>query len=199
MINLILGIVAIVGYLYLSWRTLRDNYQEEDIVAFSWVALLLFLVGGRLAYGFWHWGDWVGRGINWLEFWKIGELNILGGGLLWLCFALLISKDKGWKVWAFLENSLVSFWFLLTMFGVIIKDWKLVVALGGALGLSFILKKKYRSLVWYKSGKKGFLFFWFFFCFWLILAIISTIWWLLGLSLLFAIGLFILGDDKFSK
>lgn len=196
---IILGIVAIVGYLYLSWRTLRDNYQEEDIVAFSWVALLLFLVGGRLAYGFWHWGDWVGRGINWLEFWKIGELNILGGGLLWLSFAILISKDKNWKVWAFLENSLVSFWFLLTMFGVIIKDWKLVVALGGALGLSFILKKKYRSLVWYKSGKKGFLFFWFFLCFWLILAIISKIWWLLGFSLLFASGLFILGDDKFSK
>lgn len=196
---IILGIVAIVGYLYLSWRTLRDNYQEEDIVAFSWVALLLFLVGGRLAYGFWHWGDWVGRGINWLEFWKIGELNILGGGLLWLSFALLISKDKDWKVWAFLENSLFSFWFLLTMFGIIIKDWKLVVALGGALGLSFILKKKYRSLVWYKSGKKGFLFFWFFFCFWLILAIISKIWWLLGFSLLFASGLFILGDDKFSK
>jgi len=42
MINLILGTVAIVGYLYLSWRTLRENYQEEDIIAFSWVALLFF-------------------------------------------------------------------------------------------------------------------------------------------------------------
>ena len=199
MINLILGTVTIVGYLYLSWRTLRENYQEEDIIAFSWVALLFFLVGGRLTYGFWHWGDWMGRWITWLEFWKINQLNIWGGGALWLSFALLISKDKGWKVWAFLENSLISFWFLLTMFGVIIRDWKLVVALAGALGLSFVLKKRYRSITWYKSGKKGFLFFWFFFCFWLIFAIISKIWWLLGLSLLFASGLFILGNDKFSK
>ena len=59
MINLIIGIVTIIGYLYLSWRTLRDNYQEEDIIAFSWVVLLLFLVGGRLAYGFWQlYRDW---------------------------------------------------------------------------------------------------------------------------------------------
>lgn len=199
MINLILGIIAILGYLYISWRTLRDNYQEEDIVAFSWVALLLFLVGGRLVYGFWHWGDWLGRGITWLEFWKIYEFNIWGGSALWLCFALLISKDKDWKVWAFLENALVSFWFLLSMFGIITKDWKLVIALALALGLNFVLKKRYRSLIWYKSGKKGFLFFWFFFCFWLILAIFLKTWWFLGLSLLFGLGLFILGDDKFSK
>ena len=199
MINLSLGMATIIGYLYISWRTLRDNYQEEDIIAFSWVALLLFMVGGRLSYGFWHWGDWLGKGITWLEFWKIGETNILGGSVLWLCFALLISKDKEWKVWAFLENALVSFWFLLSMFGIITKDWKLVMALLGALGLNFLLKKKYRSLTWYKSGKKGFLFFWFLFCFWLILAILSKTWWFLGLSLLFGLGLFILGDDKFSK
>ncbi len=199
MINLILGIVAIVGYLYLSWRTLRDNYREEDIVAFSWVALLFFLVGGRLTYGFEHWGDWAGRGITWLEFWKIYEFNIWGGSTLWLSFALLISKDKDWKAWAFLENSLLSFWFLLTMFGVITRDWKLLLALSGAYGLSLLLKKKYRSLIWYKSGKKGFLFFWFFFCFWLIFTFITKIWWLLAFCLLFGMGLFILGDDKFSK
>ncbi|HNY04167.1 MAG TPA: hypothetical protein PKI92_00195 [Candidatus Woesebacteria bacterium] len=199
MINLILGIVAIVGYLYLSWRTLRDNYREEDIVAFSWVALLFFLVGGRLTYGFEHWGDWAGRGITWLEFWKIYEFNIWGGTTLWLSFALLISKDKDWKAWAFLENSLLSFWFLLTMFGVITRDWKLLLALSGAYGLSLWLKEKYRSLIWYKSGKKGFLFFWFFFCFWLIFAFITKIWWLLAFCLLFGVGLFILGDDKFSK
>jgi len=73
------------------------------------------------------------------------------------------------------------------------------MALLGALGLNFVLKKRYRSLTWYKSGKKGFLFFWFLFCFWLILAILSKTWWFLGLSLLFGLGLFILGDDKFSK
>ena len=196
---IILGILTIIGYLYLSWRILRDNYREEDIVAFSWVALLLFFIGGRLVYGFVHWSEWVGRGIVWLEFWKINEINIWGGALFWLAFALLISKDKNWKVWAFLENLLFSLCFLLTMSGIITQNWFLVGSLGGAMGSSLALKNKYRSLLWYKSGKKGFLFFWYFLNFWLILAILTRQWWLLVLSLLFGVGLYILGDDKFSK
>ena len=197
--TIILGIVGVLGYLYLSWRTLRDNYQEEDIVAFSWVALLLFLMGGRITYGFWHWGIWSGNAGAWLEFWKINQSNVLGGSIFWVAFVLLITKDKGWKLWVFLENSLLSFCFLLIIWGIILKDWPLLLAVIGATCFSIPIRKKYRSLVWYKSGKKGFLFFWFFILFWLIFAAVSKIWWMGLLSLLFAGGLYILGDDKFSK
>ena len=199
MLTIILGIVGFVGYLYLSWRTLRDNYQEEDVVAFSWVALLLFLVGGRVSFGLMNWGIWSGNAGAWLEFWKINEISILGGSILWMTFTLLITKDKGWKIWVFLENSLVSFCFLLIILGLIIKNWPLVTALFGAVLLSMLMKKRYRSLLWYKSGKKGFLFFWFYIWFWLIYAVFSKLWWVGLLSLLFVVGLFILGDDKFSE
>ncbi|MFA5025340.1 MAG: hypothetical protein WC503_02455 [Candidatus Shapirobacteria bacterium] len=199
MLNIIFGIVGIIGYLYLSWRTLRENYREEDVIAFSWVALLLFLVGGRLSFGLFHWGIWSENPGAWLEFWKMGEMNIWGAGFLWAIFALLIIKDKEWKIWPFFEDVLSSFWFLLMVLALTIKDWYMALALLTAILLTIPMKKKYRSLQWFKSGRKGFLFFWFFIWFCLIFAIISKLWWVSGISLLFVGGLFMLAYDKFSK
>jgi len=199
MLTIILGILGLIGYLYLSWRTLRENYQEEDVIAFSWVALLLFLVGGRLSFGLIHWGIWSDNPGAWLEFWKMSEISLVGASIFWVSFALLIIKDKDWKNWSFFEDALKSSVFLLLISALILKNWLIVLALLGALLLTIPMKKKYRSLQWYKSGRKGFLFFWFLICFWLILAIISRTWWMGGLSLLFVAGLFMLAYDKFSK
>lgn len=199
MLNIILGILGVVGYLYLSWRTLKENYQEEDVIAFSWVAILLFLIGGRISFGLWHWGIWGSTFSKWLEFWKIGEINVLGAYLGWLILTILITKDKGWKLWAFLEDTLISIWFLLIISGVILHDWKLIICLGISGIFSLLMGKRYHSLFWYKSGKKGFLFFWSSMIFWLVLGIFYKIYWLSALSLLFVGGLFMLGNDKFSK
>jgi hypothetical protein len=197
--TIVLGIVGVMGYLYLSWRTLRENYQEEDVVAFSWVALLLFLIGGRVTFGLWHWGMWSSNPAAWLEFWKMGEMNLVGASLMWAAFAVLIVKDKEWKLWSFLEDSLPSAFFLLMVAGAMLKDWKIMTALLVAGILSLLVGKKYHSLTWYKSGKKGFLFFWFSIVFWLILGPIYRFYWLSAISLLFVGGLFMLGNDKFSK
>lgn len=197
--TILLGILGIVGYLYLSWRTLRENYQEEDVIAFSSVALLLFLVGGRISHGLTYWGIWSNNPGAWLEFWKIGEINLLGAVVFWIFFAFLITKDKDWKLWSFLEDSLLSVWFLLMSLALISKTWPIVLALFGAALLTVPMRKKYRSLTWFKSGKKGFLFFWFLIWFCLIFAVISKLWWVGGLSLLFIVGLFMLAYDKFSR
>jgi hypothetical protein len=197
--TIVLGALGLIGYLYLSWRTLRNNYQEEDIVAFSWVALLLFLVGGRISYGLINWGIWVDNPSAWLEFWKMDQISLIGASGLWMAFALLITKDKGWKIWPFFEDSLVSVIFLLMISALILMNWSVVLALFWAGVLTVPMKKKYRSLQWYKSGRKGFLFFWFLICFWLIFALVSRQWWMGSFSLLFIAGLFMLGNDKFSK
>jgi hypothetical protein len=197
--TIVLGILGVIGYLYLSWRTLRESYQEEDVVAFSWVALLLFLVGGRLSFGLLHWGIWNDNPGAWLEFWKMGEMSLIGAGVLWAAFTLLIIRDKEWKIWPFFEDVLPSFWFLLMIFGLISANWMFVLTLVGAMILTLPMKKKYRSLQWFKSGRKGFLFFWFSIWFWLIFGIITKLWWPSGISLLFVGGLFMLGYDKFSK
>ena len=197
--TIVLGIVGVIGYLYLSWRTLRESYQDEDVVAFSWVALLLFLVGGRVSYGLIHWGIWSDNPGAWLEFWKMGEMSLIGGGILWTAFALLIIRDKEWKIWPFFEDVLFSFWFLLMIFGLISSNWPLVISLLGSMLLTLPMRKKYRSLQWFKSGRKGFLFFWFSIWFCLIFGVISKLWWPSGISLLFGGGLFMLAYDKFSK
>ena len=163
--TIVLGILGVVGYLYLSWRTLRDNYQEEDVVAFSWVALLLFLIGGRIAFGLSHWGIWNGNQGAWLEFWKIGEINLFGAYLVWLVFSILIAKDKEWKLWSFLEDSLASIFYLSMMAGLMSRNWQVIAALGIASILGLLVGKKYHSFTWYKSGKKGFLFFFHFYVF----------------------------------
>lgn len=197
--TIVLGILGVIGYLYLSWRTLRENYQEEDIIAFSWVALLLFLVGGRLSFGLINWGVWTNNPGAWLEFWKMGEINIIGASILWVTFALLIIKDKDWKTWSFFEDALTSAVFLLVVSAAILGNWLVILSLLGASLLTIPMRKRYRSLQWFKSGRKGFLFFWFSICFWLIFAIISKLWWLGAFALLFIVGLFMLGYDKFSK
>lgn len=199
MVSVIFGILGVIFYLYLSWRTLRDNYQDEDVVAFSWVALLLFLIGGRLTYGLINWGVWSGNPGAWLEFWKMKEFCLAGSVIFWYAFAVLICQDKGWKVWSFFEDSLMSVVFLTLVVTIQIQNWPLAIALVVSSIFSLLLGKKYRSFQWFKSGKKGFVFFWFFIWFWPVLAIVSRTWWLASFSLLFGAGLFMLGYDKLSK
>jgi len=196
---IIIGIIGVIIYLYLSWRILKENYREEDIIAFSWVSLFLFLFGGRLTYGLWHWGIWADKAWSWFEFWKLGEINILGAYLLWLAFAILIAKDKTWKVWSFLEDSLGSIWWLLLLTTLLLKEWPVMIALVVGALLTFLVRKKYRSFVWYRNGKKGFLYLWFLTIFFLVLGPISRLYWLSAFSLIFGVGLFMLGDDKLSK
>ena len=74
----------------------------------------------------------------------------------------------------------------------------MLIALGVAGILSFLIRKKYRSWAWYRSGKKGFLFFFWSLLFWSILAVLGKEWWILSLNLLFIGGLFMLGNDKLS-
>lgn len=156
--QIIVGILGCVIYLYLMWRGLKDSYKEEDIVAFGWVSILSYLIGSRLAYGFINWGMWAENPVKWLEFWKMGESNVAGGYLLWTFIAWLVTTDRGWKFFAFAEDSL---WLLLWLNGVfftISGKWQIVLLLIITALISWWFRGKYRSFVWYKSGRKGFLF-----------------------------------------
>ena len=71
-----------------------------------------------------------------------------------------------WKMWSFLEDTLVAV-LILGAFGVVGFASRLgwswneviylsIIVVGGVLGMW--LKVRYRSFFWYKSGKKGFVF-----------------------------------------
>ncbi|MEK7527887.1 MAG: hypothetical protein AAB574_02635 [Patescibacteria group bacterium] len=156
--QIIVGIGGLLIYLYLMWRGLKDGYKEEDVAAFGWVSMLAYLIGSRLAYGFINWGIWAGNPTKWLEFWRIGESNVIGGYLLWIFIAWLVAMDRGWKFFAFAEDNL---WLLLWLNGVfftISGKWQIVLLLMVVALIIWWFRGRYRSFVWYKSGRKGFLF-----------------------------------------
>lgn len=197
MINIFLLILATFGYHYISWRTMKESYKDEEIVAFSWVALMLFLIGGRVGFGLSHLGEWNSI-IPWLEFWKINQFNLWSALGTWVAFAALISRDKGWKIWPFMEDNLISLGFLLFIVAMVMGNWRLMLSLFLAMFLTLPVKRKYRSFLWFKSGRKGFMFFWYMICFCLIFGILNKSWGAMS-SLIFVGGLFMLGYDKFSK
>jgi len=184
--------VGCLVYLYLCWRTMRENYKEEDMIAFGWVSLLVYLIGSRIAFVY-------DQPKLWLEFWKMNQVNVLGGYILWLLLAWLITKDREWKFFAFGEDSLINLaWINLIYFGLTFQG-KLIILLLIVLVVGWVLKSRYRSLWWYKSGKKGFLFLLTNMVFFVGLAFVFNNYFYLIMTLLSGVRLVMLGNERNSK
>lgn len=207
---MIFSIIGTILFLYLVWRNLKDDYKSENLISYTWLALLGFFVGGRLIFGLLNWGVWNDSIWNWLNFLKYKGINLIGGYLFLLMITYFVTKFRNWKMWSFAEDNIKFFlvfgFFLLPDELINSKfDLKiillLVVILIGFIS-TFWLKGKYRSFVWYKSGKKGFVFFTVNFLVLLLLSLVSVLfkerilfsYLYLGGSLLSLMGLFILGD-----
>lgn len=206
----IFSIIGTVLFLYLIWRNLKDDYKSEDLISYSWLALLGFFVGGRLIFGLLNWGIWNDSIWNWFSFLKYKGSNLMGGYLFLLITTFLVTKYRGWKMWSFAEDGIkifLVFGFFLLIDELISSKFSLEIILTlVVLLLGFVLaiwlQGKYRSFVWYKSGKKGFNFFAINFLVLLLLSFISIFfkertffsYFYLNGSLLSLVGLFILGD-----
>jgi hypothetical protein len=163
-----LGILRILGiflFVYLTWRNLKEDYEEDKLVTYSWVALLGFLVVGRVTYGLVNFGVW-NHWIDWFSVWNKPGMDYVSGFLAIILVNFLFSKLNNWKFWPFCEDSLNGILiflgfllgdeFLRTKFDLQVGVYLLLIVL-----MIFFLKlagNKYRALVWYKSGKKGFAF-----------------------------------------
>ena len=212
---MVLALIRVFGiflFLYLIWRKLRDDFVEDEVVSFSWIALVGFLLVGRVSYGLINWGVWNESWTNWVLFWQNPGFNYLFGYLgLWLT-AFWYLKDKKWKTISVFEDMLRAVVVLAVALGVdeYIRGSRNIEVLYvmGVLVLvtvmSLVLGRKYRSFVWYKSGKKGFL--WYFFNIFLFLFLGGLLlwlgkgmfWWIFSflLSLISGVGLFILSSDN---
>jgi hypothetical protein len=164
------GIIKLVGlvlFLYLTWRNLNDSYKDDLLISYSWLCVLAFMVAGRLTFGIVNWGVWNDKLADWLLFWVKPGFDYWGGlagifGItVWLC------RQYGWKLWSFLEDMTGTIYLFMAF---LLADvlWTrnfdfrvLVYILISVVGymLSAQISGRYRSLVWYKSGKKGFVFF----------------------------------------
>lgn len=206
----ILTAIGIILFLYLNWRNLRDNYKQEELVSYSWLALISFFLGGRLFYGLLNWGIWNSEISNWFTFWNNKGFDLIGGYIFLLLISYFVAGYRDWKVWSLGEDSISNF--LILVFFILIdrgigskfdlRDLLNLAVTGLVFGVSLYLKRKYRSFFWYKSGKKGFAFLSANFLALLLLSFVSILfkdnqiysYLFLGGSLLSLIGLFILGD-----
>jgi len=211
----IFRVLGVIAFLYLLWRNLRENYDDQKIISFSWLALLGFLVFGRLAYGLINWGVWNDDLIDWVLVGTKPGMSYIGGYLGLLLVSWWFIKKEQWKFFNFVEDWIRPF---LVMVGIFMVDevlrskfsWEpilFLVLIILVFPLFIFVTKRYRSFVWYRSGKKGFALLLLNFLFFLGLIpvlilfkdnlvniILSVI-----ISLISLIGLFILGEVKYEK
>jgi hypothetical protein len=211
----IIRIVASVVFLYLLWRNLRQSYDDQKIISYSWLALLGFLVFGRLAYGLINWGIWNNDLVDWLSVWNKPGMSYMGGYLGVLLVSWLYARSQQWKFLNFTEDLVRP---LLVLIGLMMVDewvkskfsWQVLIYILMIILVYMIanwLAGRYRSFVWYKSGKKGFVLLASNFLFFLVLAFVfgvfkdSLINLILAsvISLISVVGLFILGGIKYER
>lgn len=211
----IIRIIASVVFLYLLWRSLKQSYDDQKIITYSWLALLGFLVFGRLAYGLINWGIWNNDLADWLSVWNKPGTSYMGGYLGVLLVSWLYSRSQQWKFLNFTEDLVRP---LLVLIGLMMVDewvrskfsWQTLIYILMIILVYIVanwLAAKYRSFVWYKSGKKGFVLLASNFLFFLVLAFVFGVFGdnLVNLilasviSLISVVGLFILGGIKYER
>jgi hypothetical protein len=205
---MIVGVIIAIVFLYSVWRGLRHSYEGSKLIIAGWLGIVAFLVLGRLIYGLIHVGIWNESPMDWILFWKKPGISLVGGFLGATAVIAWYAYNKGWKVWTFLEDGL-EVWLMSGLMLILLsflktKDIKtgvMIVILGLIWRWSVWIRCKYRSFAWYKSGKKGFG--WFFVNFWWWLTLAGWFWWTKGvtveagisliLSLISGAGLIMLG------
>ena len=211
----IFRVLGIIVFLYLLWRNLKENYDDQKLITFSWLALLGFLIFGRFFYGLFNWGVWNNDLIDWISVTNKPGMSYIGGYLGLILTSWLFARKEQWKFFAFMEDlsrpflAMVSFFmldeFLRSKFDLMSFLFLILMVL--LFPLFGFLTKKYRSFVWYKSGKKGFTLLALNFLFFLIVALLlilfkeSIVNIVLAsiISLVSFIGLFVLGEVKYER
>lgn len=159
---LLVLLIAVVVFVYMAWKELHDDLGSQKVIGFVWLLVLVLILSGR-AFG----GGWSASS-PWsiLMIWKPMAMNYLVALIVGIIVCALVARKENWKLWSVLED--ITTGFLVFQMILYIADilggfsYDLLIRTGIVLLAaiwSVKLKKKYRSIVWYKSGKKGFVFF----------------------------------------
>jgi hypothetical protein len=211
----IMRIIGIIVFLYLLWRNLRESYDDQKIIGYSWLALLGFLAFGRLGYGLINWGIWNNDLTDWISVWQKPGMSYMSGYVGLVLITWLYSKQQQWKFLNFMEDLVKPF---LALVGLMMIDewtrskfsWQVLIYILMLILIYILinwLAGRYRSFVWYKSGKKGFVLLSGNFLFFLVLAFVFGVFGdnlanlILAsvISLISVVGLFILGGIKYER
>jgi len=157
--------VCLLLYLFLVWISLSKDHAQEEVVSLSLGTVVVFFIGGRLVHMLLNLNS-IGFGIeSWFSVKSVGEINFLAGLALTFVYISVVCHNYRLSTWYFLEKfvfpvSVVAFIIDLALF----LSTAQTVYLGRTLIFLVILisgklLSRYRSFVWYGSGRAGFLFF----------------------------------------
>jgi hypothetical protein len=148
---------------YTLWRYLKEDYPEEEIISLTIYLTLVFLVGARLIQILFHFEEFKFSLLRWLLINHYPGFSFIGGFLACIVLLIVWSKKKNWDFWQLVE-IIIPAWFLvagLVGMGLFLTSGE-IIFLGEAflaialLPFSNFLRSKYRTFIWYKSGKLGF-------------------------------------------
>ncbi len=204
--------IGLVVFMYLLWRDLRDDYGDQKTINYAWLALVGFLVGGRIVFGLVNWGVWNDSWLSWISVWNKPGTNYLGSFIGLVLVSWLVALKNQWKFLSLVDDvvkpTLVFSSLLMLDEAIRSRFYIKPIAFLGLLivDIFFVnwLRKKYRSFMWYKSGKKGFVLLfnniWFFFAIAIILIILKDSWFSVFLAIIISLisggGLYILKKEK---
>ncbi|MBU2577582.1 prolipoprotein diacylglyceryl transferase [Patescibacteria group bacterium] len=159
--------LLIVGFCssFFIWRTLKEDVREDEIFNLTILLFVSALVFSRLIFVLFNLPIFGFSLISWLVL--DHGVNFSPGGAFIGVFASAFWRAQKLKLsnWEVLDSLMLPS--LIAVFlgglGYFLKTglvWDLFYLGTGLLGLlSYqLIKNKYRSFVWYKSGKTGFLF-----------------------------------------
>lgn len=146
--------IGVLGFLFLSWRRLKEDYTPATIFSFNFLILAFIVVGFLIGtiigtnlsptkifnpQGLWFWGAFIfgsigfaicfftPQGSSHFRMRLLETLEAVGLGFIFLFFCI-----------TFARSILFS------------------VAVGILIPFFFIINARYKSFSWYKSGKVGF-------------------------------------------
>ena len=136
MISILANLIGVLGFLFIAWRRLKEDYSAEAIFSLCFL-ILIGLWGGELAAGKYFPAWW---------FWLAGFGAFLG-------FAFGVVKYN-FKFFETFEAVFAGFLPWLTFF-YLLKTPLVSLFILGLGGLFVFLEKKYKTFLLYRSGRIG--------------------------------------------
>lgn len=145
-LQVLLFILAVTGYLFLFWRRLKEDYVVEPIFSSALIILATTLIAG-FSFTFlpydqtWFWGACLGYFVS---------LQFVVNKYKFRFFELYEASSRA--LFVLLGYSYLSHW-LINRSSYSLYGFLLILAL---FVLFAIFERNYRKFTWYKSGKIGF-------------------------------------------
>ncbi len=143
-IYILLVIICLFVFLFVFWRGLKEDYIPSQIFSTS-IVIILTVLAGYFCSSFYF---------KEYRFWFVILTFIIG--------YIIGSKRSGIKFYEGLDSLISALLLSIFISSVILYSYRTVnlflfyISIGLSLAIYYIVKKYYKTFIWYRSGRRGF-------------------------------------------